>query len=160
MVRSISFKNQDSESNVVSSQKMRFQESFTLKIPSPEEIGPINDKKNGSYIESTMKLSSPNHEAATKLQKVYKSFRTRRQPADCAVLIEQKSLFNNILFFFKLSSISFFDVDKHETAKSRWARARTRAAKVGKGLSQNSKARKLALQHWLEAVSDPKMINL
>ncbi|KAI3708734.1 hypothetical protein L2E82_38149 [Cichorium intybus] len=96
---------------------MRFQESFTLKIPSPEEIGPINDKKNESYIESTMKFSSPNHEAATKLQKVYKSGR--------------------------LSSISFFDVDKHETATSRWARARTRAAKVGKGLSQNSKARKL-----------------
>ncbi|KAI3751455.1 hypothetical protein L2E82_22542 [Cichorium intybus] len=43
----------------------------------------------------------------------------------------------------RLSSISFFDVDKYETATSRWARARTRDAKVGKGLSQNSKARKL-----------------
>lgn len=36
---------------------------------------------------------------------------------------------------------------------SRWARARTRAAKVGKGLSKDDKAQKLALQHWLEAVS-------
>ena len=51
------------------------------------------------------------------------------------------------------SSISFFDIEKHESAISRWSRARTRAAKVGKGLSKNDKARKLALQHWLEAVS-------
>lgn len=26
---------------------------------------------------------------------------------------------------------------------------------VGKGLSKDDKAQKLALQHWLEAVSDP-----
>lgn len=30
----------------------------------------------------------------------------------------------------KRSSISFFDIEKPETAVSRWARARTRAAKV------------------------------
>jgi hypothetical protein len=30
----------------------------------------------------------------------------------------------------KHSSISFFDIEKHETAVSRWSRARTRAAKV------------------------------
>ncbi|KAH1033568.1 hypothetical protein J1N35_045742 [Gossypium stocksii] len=55
----------------------------------------------------------------------------------------------------KRSSISFFDIGKHETAISRWSRARTRAAKVGKGLSKNEKAQKLALQHWLEAI-DPR----
>ncbi|XP_041999522.1 IQ domain-containing protein IQM2-like [Salvia splendens] len=99
--------------------------------------------------------SSPKHEAAIKLQKVYKSFRTRRKLADCAVLIEQS--WWKVLDFAELkrSSISFFDIDKHETAISRWSRARTRAAKVGKGLSQNSKAQKLALQHWLEAI-DPR----
>lgn len=80
--------------------------------------------------------------------------------------------------------MSFFKVEKTETAVSRWARARTRAAKVmnviylahlfwapqsasflfhqsdlcvrhsqvGKGLSKDEKAQKLALQHWLEAV--------
>ena len=54
------------------------------------------------------------------------------------------------------SSVSFFNVEKHETAVSRWARARTRATKVGKGFSKNEKARQLALQHWLEAVSTQK----
>ncbi|KAF2297570.1 hypothetical protein GH714_038729 [Hevea brasiliensis] len=55
----------------------------------------------------------------------------------------------------KRSSVSFFNVEKPETAVSRWARARTRAAKVGKGLSKDEKAQKLALQHWLEAI-DPR----
>nr|GFC39659.1 hypothetical protein [Tanacetum cinerariifolium] len=100
-------------------------------------------------------LGSPKDEAAVKLQKFYKSFRTRRKLADCAVLIEQswwKVLESAEL---KKSSISFFNIDKHESAISRWARAKTRAAKVGKGLSKNCKAQKLALQHWLEAI-DPR----
>ncbi|KAK6149258.1 hypothetical protein DH2020_016783 [Rehmannia glutinosa] len=91
------------------------------------------------------------HLAALKLQKTYKSFRTRRQLADCAVLVEQR--WWKLLDFAELkrSSISFFEIEKPETAVSRWSRARTRAAKVGKGLSKDEKARKLALQHWLEA---------
>ncbi|XP_054806957.1 IQ domain-containing protein IQM2 isoform X1 [Prosopis cineraria] len=97
--------------------------------------------------------NNPKHMAAVKLQKVYKSFRTRRKLADCAIIVEQS--WWKLLDFAELkhSSISFFDIEKHETAISRWSRARTRAAKVGKGLSKDDKAQKLALQHWLEAVS-------
>ncbi|KAK8545108.1 hypothetical protein V6N13_066416 [Hibiscus sabdariffa] len=117
----------------------------------------MSDKAENLTIEApVLDPSSPQDEAAAiRLQKVYKSFRTRRKLADCAVLVEQT--WWRLLDFAELkrSSISFFDIGKHETAISRWSRARTRAAKVGKGLSKNDKAQKLALQHWLEAI-DPR----
>ncbi|CAM0873392.1 unnamed protein product [Alopecurus aequalis] len=99
---------------------------------------------------------SPKHEAAAlRLQKVYKSFRTRRQLADAAVLAEQSWWELLDFALLRRSSVSFFDIEKQETAVSKWSRARARAAKVGKGLSKDDKAQKLALQHWLEAI-DPR----
>nr|KYP56900.1 hypothetical protein KK1_003151 [Cajanus cajan] len=94
-------------------------------------------------------------EAALKLQKVYKCFRTRRQLADCAVLADQRWWKALDFAELKCSSILFFEIEKHETSVSRWSRARTKAAKVGKGLSKDRKARKHALEHWLEAI-DPR----
>ncbi|XP_057460078.1 IQ domain-containing protein IQM1-like [Actinidia eriantha] len=75
--------------------------------------------------------------------------------ADCAVV--GKELWWKALEYAVLtrSSVSFFSMEKPETTVSRWARAGTRAAKVGKGLSKDEKAQKLALKHWLEAI-DPR----
>ncbi|KAH6814383.1 calmodulin-binding family protein [Perilla frutescens var. frutescens] len=140
-------------------QTMRFIEAQTDDSCTGQELVSFLSRSGSSSGKTPhspiLDPSSPKHEAAIKLQKVYKSFRTRRKLADCAVLIEQS--WWKLLDFAELkhSSISFFDIEKHETAISRWSRARTRAAKVGKGLSQNSKAQKLALQHWLEAI-DPR----
>jgi hypothetical protein len=91
-------------------------------------------------------------DAATKVQKLFKGHRTRRNMADCAIVIEELWWKAYDSASLNIKSISFFDEAKQETAASRWSRAGKRIAKVGKGLSKDEKAQKLALQHWLEAV--------
>ncbi|XWS26430.1 hypothetical protein CRYUN_Cryun26dG0031600 [Craigia yunnanensis] len=102
-----------------------------------------NDKANRIVIpiKPTIKLPEPVvlfsprpvnelDSAATRLQKVYKSYRTRRNLADCAVLVEElwwKTLDSAAL---GRCSVSFYDIEKQETVISKWARAKTRAAKI------------------------------
>ncbi|KAI3923123.1 hypothetical protein MKX01_014506 [Papaver californicum] len=87
------------------------------------------------------------------MQKAYRGYRTRRKLADSAVLAE--GYWWQAIDYATLnhSTISFFNVP--ETPISRWNRVALNASKVGKGATKDAKARKLAFQHWIEAI-DPR----
>ena len=113
---SLSFETRDSDP---------FQAETTLSMVSPKpakkrgNYKPINLRRHGSLDNlppnsPVIAMVSPKHQAAAiRVQKVYRSFRTRRQLADCAVLVEQRwfvlfhafddsfsNLFSNLIWYF------------------------------------------------------------
>lgn len=118
------------------------------------EVG-LKDVGTGSSSDCSNVFKSNDREAdmgkeaaaAVKLQKVYRSYRTRRNLADCAVVAEE--------LWWQAIEFATVKADKPDTAVSRWSRATVKAAKVGKGLSKDEKGKRLAFQHWLEAI-DPR----
>ncbi|ERN13126.1 IQ domain-containing protein IQM3 [Amborella trichopoda] len=133
----------------------------TVTLPAPHDLhlgcSQFTLKSPAAEVSETMEQGSgeKTNEAAVKLQKVYKSYRTRRRLADSAVVAEE--LWWQAIDFARLnySTVSFFNFNKHETAVSRWSRVSLNASKVGKGLSEDEKALQLAFWHWIEAI-DPR----
>jgi hypothetical protein len=94
---SLNFKRTEAEN-------VQMETTLSIRSPKPEREGcSINSSAataSPSRFRSTsdcprdspvIGMDGPRHQAAAvRLQKVYKSFRTRRQLADCAVLVEQR----------------------------------------------------------------------
>jgi len=91
----VSFKKTDFD-NILSTNTLSFDKddnNNSLISKKSREFDDLSLKSERQEVETIQSAllnpGSPKHIAALKLQKVYKSFRTRRKLADCAILVEQ-----------------------------------------------------------------------
>nr|GMC78113.1 IQ domain-containing protein IQM1 [Ipomoea batatas] len=110
---------------------------------------------SSAAIMTTEPPSPDFHAHAATFQKVYNAFRTRRHLGDCGLIVQDIWWCATHFGVLRQSSVTFFDGGKPETAVARWARVKSKASKLGKGLSKDKEAKPLYLKHWLEAV-DPR----
>ncbi|KAJ4753323.1 IQ calmodulin-binding motif family protein [Rhynchospora pubera] len=134
---------------------------FLFNVCSPSSTfssrikGEAMEEEAPNQTEETEPRGSPEVIAAQKVQKMYRSYRTRRRLADSVVVAEE--LWWQALDYARQnhSTVSFFDHEHPETVASRWSRVTINAIKVGHGLCEDDHARTLAFQHWIEAI-DPR----
>ena len=107
--RSHNFKGQELETMISVRAPSNMERSMFLRTSSTmsREIGeklPIDSVSEKTPKMLSLESGNQRFHAALRLQKVYKSFRTRRQLADCAVLVEQKWF---VLLFMPFSLTDF-----------------------------------------------------
>lgn len=130
LMRSGSFTTRDSEPKVlksVSSGNVSLEASISFRgrdLETGNDIGPASISPKSEEFDNqslssdndmerfqmlpVLDPTNPKHAAALKLQKVYKSFRTRRKLADCAVLVEQSWYFSSSLFLKNDDDVALF----------------------------------------------------
>lgn len=67
-----------------------FDKAITSKVQDFGDQTPRSESSSDQNPKPPLLEPNQRYQAALRLQKVYKSFRTRRQLADCAVLVEQR----------------------------------------------------------------------
>uniref|UniRef100_A0A7N0TJD5 Uncharacterized protein n=1 Tax=Kalanchoe fedtschenkoi TaxID=63787 RepID=A0A7N0TJD5_KALFE len=107
----------------------------------------------GVVTQSSSTLKSPAEPGSSKM-KLRRTFGSRRRRSGSGSVVPVGPHWWKLLESTELERSSTESASTSESPKSKWCRAKVKALRVGKGLSKNVVFRKLASQHWLEAV-DP-----